>query len=174
MTNAVLDGGSVLDGTGTQDISALSKSEKKEIAGYIMRDNQERVNAAAAPVQVKDTFYTRYGKRFLDIVISLICLIITAPINLVIAVVTYFDVGRPIIFRQQRTGKGEKPFTIYKFRNMTNDVDASGELLPPEQRVTKWGRFVRKTSLDELLNFVSILKVDMSVIGPRPLLDYYV
>ncbi len=156
-----------------QDISALSKESKKEIAGYIKRDNLELVNANAAPVRVKDTFYTRVGKRCIDAAISLVCLLITSPINLVIAVVTYFDVGRPIIFRQQRTGKDEKPFTIYKFRNMTNDTDANGELLPPEKRVTRWGKFVRKTSLDELLNFVSVLKGDMSVIGPRPLPDYY-
>ncbi len=156
-----------------QDITGLSLSDKSEIAEYIKRDNLEIVNSKITQANVKDSFYTRYVKRVLDIIISLIALIVVAPINIVIAVVTFFDVGSPIIFKQKRTGKDEKKFTIYKFRNMTNDVDANGELLPPSQRVTKWGKFVRKTSLDELLNFVSILNGSMSIIGPRPLLDYY-
>lgn len=155
------------------DISDLSLSQKSEISEYIKRDNLEKVNAALAPVNVRKTFYTKYGKRLLDIVLSLFFIIVTLPINLILAIITYFDVGSPIIFKQQRTGKDEKRFTIYKFRNMTNETDANGELLPPSQRVTKWGRFVRKTSLDELLNFISILNGSMSIIGPRPLVDYY-
>ncbi len=153
-----------------QDISELSLTAKGEIAGYIKRDNLEYVNAHIEPVHVKDTFYTRYGKRVLDIIIGLIGFIISFPFNFIIGVITYFDVGRPIIFKQQRIGKNSKAFIIYKFRNMTNAVDANGELLPPTERITKWGEFVRKTSLDELLNFVSVLKGDMSIIGPRPLM----
>lgn len=153
-----------------QDISELSLTAKHEIAGYIKRDNLEYVNAHIEPVQVRDTFYTRHGKRIMDILIGLIGFTVSLPFNLIIAIVTYFDVGRPIFFKQQRIGKNGEFFTIYKFRNMTNDVDANGELLPPSERVTKWGRFVRKTSLDELLNFVSVLKGDMSIIGPRPLM----
>lgn len=156
-----------------KDISGLSQSQKAEIASYIARDNLEFVNQKAEKVIVKKSFYTKYVKRLLDIFISAIALIVTSPINLVIAVVTFFDVGRPIIFKQKRIGQNGKTFFIYKFRNMTNDTDASGELLPPSERVTKWGKFVRKTSLDELLNFVSVLKGDMSIIGPRPLVDYY-
>ena len=156
-----------------QDITELSLSAKMEIAGYIKRDNLAIVNEKVKRAKVKDSFYIRYGKRALDIVISILCIIITAPINLIIAIVTFFDVGRPIIFKQERTGKDEKRFTIYKFRNMTNDTDANGELLPPAQRVTKWGKFVRKTSLDELLNFISVFNGSMSIIGPRPLLDRY-
>ncbi|MCD8150486.1 MAG: sugar transferase [Clostridiales bacterium] len=156
-----------------QDITELALSAKLEIAGYIKEDTLETVNAQVQEANVKDTFYTRYGKRFLDIIIGLLGFLISLPINLIIAVVTFFDVGRPIIFKQQRVGKDEKLFTIYKFRNMTNDVDSNGELLPPSERVTKWGKFVRRTSLDELLNFVSIIKGDMSVIGPRPIMDYY-
>lgn len=156
-----------------QDITELSLSDKNEIASYIKRDTLEHVNKKVQKANVKKSFYTRYGKRFFDIIIGLIGCLITLPVNLIIAVVTFFDVGRPIIFKQQRIGKDEKKFTIYKFRNMTNDRDVNGELLPPSQRVTKWGKFVRKTSLDELMNFVSILNGSMSVIGPRPLLDYY-
>ncbi|MDO4306308.1 MAG: sugar transferase [Eubacteriales bacterium] len=156
-----------------QDITELSKSQKAEIASYIARDNLAIVNAKVKQVTVKDTFYTRYGKRAIDIVISLFALIVTLPINFFIAIITFFDVGSPIIFKQHRVGRNEKIFTIYKFRNMTNETDANGELLPPSERVTKWGNFVRKTSLDELLNFVSILNGSMSIIGPRPLLEYY-
>lgn len=156
-----------------KDISALSLTEKSEIASYIMRDNLEIVNKKINVLPAKNTFYIKYGKRILDIILSVIVLIVTIPINLIIAVVTFFDVGRPILFKQSRMGKNMKKFTIYKFRNMTNETDANGELLPPSERVTKWGKFVRKTSLDELLNFVSILNGSMSVIGPRPLHDYY-
>ena len=155
------------------DISELSKSEKDEIADYIRQDNLAYVNTLVKDVKVNSTFYTRYVKRALDIVLSLAAIGITLPINAVIGIVTYFDVGMPIFFTQQRTGKDRVPFNIYKFRNMTNDTDAKGELLPPEQRVTKWGKFVRKTSLDELLNFISILNGSMSFIGPRPLPEYY-
>lgn len=156
-----------------QDISILSKSDKEEIAKYIREDTLDIVNKNISAGQVRNSFYTKYGKRFIDIVLSLLAVVITFPINLIIAIITYFDVGRPIIFKQSRIGRDEKTFYIYKFRNMTNAVDSKGELLPSSKRVTKWGKFVRKTSLDELLNFVSILKGDMSLIGPRPLLDYY-
>lgn len=156
-----------------QDISALSLTEKNEIASYIMRDNLDIVNKKVRVSSAKNTFYTKYGKRFLDIILSLAVLIVTIPINLIIAIVTFFDVGTPILFKQTRLGKDMKKFTICKFRNMTNETDANGELLPPSERVTKWGKFVRKTSLDELLNFVSILNGSMSIIGPRPLHDYY-
>lgn len=155
------------------DISELSLAQKEEIASYIQRDNLGVVNKTAQPCKVRDTFYTRYVKRVFDVAISMLLLLVTAPLNLVLAAITYLDVGAPIIFKQQRIGRGGQPFPIYKFRNMTNAVDANNELLPPEQRVTKWGRIARKTSLDELLNFVSILKGDMSIIGPRPLLDCY-
>ena len=121
-----------------------------------------------------DTLYVRYGKRAIDIFLSVAGLVITAPINLALAIGTRIDVGSPIVFHQERVGLNGKVFVLSKFRNMTNETDEHGELLPPEQRVTKFGKFVRKTSLDELLNFWSVLKGDMSIIGPRPLLvDYY-
>ena len=156
-----------------QDISKLSKSDKEEIAGYIKRDNLPTVNKSVKEVHPKSSFYVRYGKRICDILIAFVALIVTFPINLLIGVVTFFDVGRPIFFVQQRIGKDGKPFKIVKFRNMTNDTDENGELLPPSQRVTKWGKFVRKTSLDELLNFWSVFNGSMSIVGPRPLLDSY-
>lgn len=140
----------------------------------IAEENLAYVNANEEKVVPRRSIYTRFGKRFLDIVLSAAALIITSPVNLILAICTYFDVGRPVIFRQKRAGLDGKPFTIIKFRNMTNEKDQNGDLLPPVQRVTKLGRFVRKTSLDELMNFVSVLHGDMSLIGPRPLLmEYY-
>lgn len=139
-------------------------------ASALRRNNLAHADAVSSQVNFKgDTLYLRYGKRFLDIVLSLLAIILTLPINFVIALVTYFDVGRPIFFGQLRTGKNLKPFKLWKFRNMTNETDRNGNLLPPEERITKWGLFVRRHSLDELLNFWSVLKGDMSLIGPRPL-----
>ena len=156
-----------------KDISQLSHIQQEEIAEYIRRDNLDIVNRNVKEVVPRTSFYTKYGKRILDILVSILAIIGTAPINLIIAIITYFDVGKPIIFAQERMGKDEKIFVLYKFRNMTNATDSNGELLPAAQRVTKWGKFVRKTSLDELLNFISILKGDMSIIGPRPVRDFY-
>lgn len=130
-------------------------------------------NKIADPVNVKESFYMKYVKRCFDVLVSIVMLVVTLPINMILAVATYFDVGTPILFRQTRVGKNGKTFTLIKFRNMTNETDENGELLPEEQRVTRLGRFVRRTSLDELLNFWAILKGDMSLIGPRPLLTYY-
>jgi len=156
------------------DISKFSRSQLVEIAGYIKQDTLDKVNQHETATEIRETFYSKYGKRLIDIILSSLAIIITAPINLVIAIVTLFDVGTPVIFKQTRIGKDRKDFVIYKFRNMTNATDANGELLLPSERVTKWGKFVRKTSLDELLNFVSIFKGDMSIIGPRPLISAYV
>lgn len=151
----------------------LSTRQIEEIGRMLASDRLKIVDAIQNPAIPSTSFYSRYVKRCLDVMVSLIALSITLPINIIIAIVTYFDVGSPIFFKQIRTGKDGREFTIIKFRNMKNTVDSSGELLPPEQRVTKWGRFVRSTSLDELLNFLSILKGDMSLIGPRPLPPIY-
>lgn len=145
----------------------------EEVSKVIAEDTLEYVNAHCKKVIPKDSFYIRYVKRCIDIVLSAIALIVTLPINLIIAICTYFDVGRPIIFQQERVGRSGVIFIINKFRNMTNDTSEDGTLLPPYQRVTRFGKFVRKTSLDELLNFWSIFKGDMSLIGPRPLPPEY-
>lgn len=105
----------------------------------------------------------------MDIVISFIALILTLPLNLILGIITYIKLGSPLFFKQERIGRNEKPFTLVKFRNMTNATDKNGELLPAQQRLTPIGTFMRKTSLDELLNFWSIFKGDMSIIGPRAL-----
>ena len=144
------------------------------IAAMAKRDNLERVNMSYPFVQLKDSFYTRYGKRVLDFTIGFIVSILTLPINLILGILTYIDVGMPLFFKQRRIGKDGKVFNIIKFRNMRDTKDLFGNLLPPEERVTKFGRLVRKNSLDELLNFWHIFKGDMSIIGPRPLPEEFI
>ncbi len=151
------------------DYDKLSEEKKLEIANLIKQDNLQKSNEKYPNLNVKNTFYTCFGKRLIDLFISGIALLVFFPINLFIGIVTMFDVGFPIFFKQKRIGKNGKPFTMIKFRNMTNKTDENGNLLRADLRVTKWGRFVRSTSLDELLNFVNIFKGDMSIIGPRPL-----
>ena len=117
--------------------------------------------------------YKKYIKRILDIILSLIAIIITLPIFLIVGILILIFIGQPAIFRQKRPGKNEKIFTMYKFRTMTNKKDENGNLLPDELRLTKLGKFLRKTSLDEIPEFINILKGDMSFVGPRPLLVEY-
>lgn len=121
--------------------------------------------------------YRKYIKRLLDIIFSLLGLIIASPIFLIISILVLIFMGWPIIFKQPRPGKNEKIFNLYKFRTMTNKKDKDGNLLPDEQRLNKFGRFLRSTSLDELPELINILIGQMSFIGPRPLLvkylDYY-
>ena len=155
------------------DRADLTKAMRWQTADWLAEERLPEINAKLETVHLNQGIYSKYIKRLIDIIVSLFAVIITLPINLVIGVITFFDVGRPLFFLQERTGRNGKPFKIVKFRNMTNAVDEHGELLPPGQRVTKWGRFVRKTSLDELLNFWSVLKGDMSLIGPRPLPPEY-
>lgn len=147
----------------------LSLTDQIKIAEFIKEDNLEKSNRQYPIPQVKNTFYTRVGKRCIDLIISFMALIIFFPINFVIGIVTFFDVGMPLFFKQKRMGKNGKSFTMIKFRNMTNKTDENGKLLRADLRVTKWGKFVRSTSLDELLNFINIFTGDMSIIGPRPL-----
>lgn len=148
---------------------ALASCEEEQAAQYLRERNLVYVNSTSQEVHSRDTIYTRYMKRVLDILIAFPAVVILLPINMLFAVCTYFDVGHPIFFRQTRVGKDEKRFVIIKFRNMNEKKDADGKMLPPSQRVTKFGYFMRKFSLDELLNFWSVLKGDMSIIGPRPM-----
>ena len=117
--------------------------------------------------------YRKYIKRLLDIVLSLFAIIISSPLFIIIGILVLVFLGKPAIFRQNRPGKDEKIFTLYKFRTMTNKTDKNGNLLSDEARLTKFGKFLRKTSLDEIPEFINILKGDMSFIGPRPLLVEY-
>ena len=117
--------------------------------------------------------YRKYIKRLLDIVISLCGIIVLSPVYLILGVLVKKKLGTPVIFRQDRPGKDEKVFQLYKFRSMTDEKDADGNLLPDEVRLTSFGKKLRSTSLDELPELFNILKGDMSLIGPRPLLVRY-
>lgn len=117
--------------------------------------------------------YRKYGKRLLDIFISLCGLFVLSPVYLVVAVLVRNKLGTPVIFRQARPGRNEKIFSLYKFRSMTDARDADGNLLPDDVRLTPFGKKLRSTSLDELPELWNILKGDMSLIGPRPLLVKY-
>ena len=117
--------------------------------------------------------YKKRIKRCLDIVLSLCGIIVLSPVLLVQFILVRVKLGSPVLLKQERPGKGEKIFTLCKFRTMTDARDEKGELLPDEVRLTKFGRLLRATSLDELPELFNILKGDMSVIGPRPLLVRY-
>ena len=123
--------------------------------------------------KVKKTFYSMYIKRFLDIILSSVAIVIFSPVLLVICILEMIFHGRPIIYNTKRPGKDAKLFSMYKFRSMTNEHGEDGYLLPEEKRLTKFGYFIRKTSLDELPGLFNILKGDMSIVGPRPLLVEY-
>ena len=117
--------------------------------------------------------YAKYIKRILDFVLSLIALIVLSPVMFVIYILVRIKLGSPVIFKQERPGKNEKIFTLYKFRTMTDERDEECNLLPDEQRLTKFGKILRSTSLDELPELINILKGDMAIVGPRPLLVRY-
>ncbi|MDW7671918.1 MAG: sugar transferase [Bacillota bacterium] len=118
-------------------------------------------------------FYQRYIKRLLDIAGSLGALIVLSPVLAVVALLVRVKLGSPVLFRQQRPGLHEKIFTLYKFTSMTNERDDQGALLPNNMRHTPFGKFLRATSLDELPELYNILKGDMSLVGPRPLMTEY-
>lgn len=120
-----------------------------------------------------ETFYQRYGKRVIDLCLSLVLLILFWWVLAIVAILVRMKLGSPVLFKQPRPGKDEKIFNLYKFRTMTDEHDADGNLLPDEQRLTKFGSVLRSTSLDELPEVFNIVRGDMSIIGPRPLLVKY-
>lgn len=119
------------------------------------------------------TVYGRFIKRSLDILLSFFALTLLSPIFLIVSLLVRMNLGRPIFFKQKRPGLNERIFSMYKFRTMANSVQESGKFMTDEERLTKFGRFLRSTSLDELPELWNILKGDMSIIGPRPLLVEY-
>ena len=118
-------------------------------------------------------FYEAAFKRLIDIVISLLVIILFCWLYLILAIVVRINLGSPVIFKQDRPGKDGKIFKLYKFRSMSNKRDEMGNLLPDKQRLNKFGRILRSTSLDELPELFNIIKGDMSLVGPRPLLVKY-
>lgn len=117
--------------------------------------------------------YQKFLKRPMDFCLSLIAIIVLSPLFVVLAIMVRKKLGSPVLFKQERPGLNEKIFVMYKFRTMTDHKDNNGDLLPDEQRLTKFGNFLRSTSLDELPELLNVLRGDMAVIGPRPLLIKY-
>lgn len=117
--------------------------------------------------------YRHFFKRFFDFILSLIAIIVLSPVYIIVAILVRVKLGSPVIFTQERPGKDEKIFKMYKFRSMTSETDEEGNLLPDEVRLTSFGKKLRSTSLDELPELFNILKGDMSIVGPRPLLVKY-
>lgn len=122
---------------------------------------------------IRDKVYSKYIKRTIDVIIAVFGLVVLSPILCVVYIISAQTMGRPVIFKQSRPGYHEKIFEMYKFRTMTDERDENGKLLPDEQRITKFGEFLRNTSIDELPQLVNILKGDMAIIGPRALLVDY-
>lgn len=121
----------------------------------------------------KKGIYEKYIKRLFDLFVAVIAFIVFFPLLIIIAVLIRIKLGSPIIFKQKRPGLKEKIFTLYKFRTMTDKKDDQGVLLPDSERLTKFGKFLRSTSIDELPGLINIIKGDMSIVGPRPLLVEY-
>lgn len=121
----------------------------------------------------KGRIYRCCGKRVIDLILVTSAIIMLAPVMLLLAILVRLKLDSPILFRQQRPGLNGRPFTIFKFRTMADSRDQSGSLLPDEERLLPFGRFLRSTSLDELPELFNVLKGDMSLVGPRPLLPQY-
>lgn len=154
-------------------IDTTNLEVQNKIAKYLKKERLDYVNSNIDKFEFNETFYTKYIKRLLDVIISLPIFILTLPINLILAFCTIIFLGFPLFYSQYRVGKDGKYFKLVKFRNLTNEKDEMGNLLPAKDRLTRFGSIVRKTSLDELLNFWNILKGDMSLIGPRALPPVY-
>lgn len=150
--------------------------EKEEIKAEVLttspQDVEKNVESVKAEEQlkkkVKHKFYRYFGKRFLDIVLSGLALIILSPVFLVLSIIVRIKHGSPVLFKQPRPGKNNKLFKFCKYRSMTDAKDENGNFLPDDQRITKFGKMLRKTSLDELPQLWNIFKGDMSIVGPRP------
>jgi lipopolysaccharide/colanic/teichoic acid biosynthesis glycosyltransferase len=117
--------------------------------------------------------YRHWGKRLLDLCLTLAAFLLLSPVMVLIVIIVRLKLGAPVLFRQQRPGLHGKPFTLYKFRTMTDERDAQGNLLPDAERLTPFGRFLRSSSLDELPELFNVLRGEMSLVGPRPLLMRY-
>lgn len=146
----------------------VSKKEE-QLAEFIKKRNLNHANRIAARVHPKNSLYAKYIKRILDLVIIVPTLLIISPVLFLLSIINLFVMGKPILYRQIRSGYKGKSFEMFKFRSMKNTLGPDGRLLPSNQRLTKYGKFIRKFSLDELPNLFNILRGDMSIIGPRPL-----
>ena len=134
---------------------------------------QDNVKRNIKHSKKKIGLYRKYFKRLIDFILSLIAIVVLSPVLLILAILVRIKLGSPIVFKQNRPGLNEKIFTLYKFRTMADERDKFGELLPDDERLTDFGKFLRSTSLDELPELFNILIGDMSIVGPRPLLVQY-
>lgn len=131
------------------------------------------IDVTESKVKPNNRIYRKFLKRPMDFILSLMAIVVLSPVLVIVGVLVRVKLGSPVLFKQKRPGLNEKIFTMYKFRTMTDEKDKNGELLPDSVRLTKFGRMLRSTSLDELPELFNILKGDMSIIGPRPLLIQY-
>lgn len=138
-----------------------------------IEENKAALNMNKSSSKKKVGIYRRFIKRPMDFILSLMAIIVLNPVLIIVAILVRLKLGSPVIFKQKRPGLNEEIFTMYKFRTMTDEKDENGELLPDSVRLTKFGRMLRSTSLDELPELFNILKGDMSIVGPRPLLVQY-
>lgn len=151
----------------------VTSKEDERIAEYLKNRNLDQVNRSSPPVFPRDSFYSKYGKRALDLTITLPAVILLSPVYLTLCILNYLNLGKPIFYRQTRYGYHDTFFDMLKFRSMKNATDREGRQLPTEKRITKYGIFIRKYSLDELPNLFNIIKGDMSIIGPRAVPVFY-
>lgn len=147
----------------------LAESIRRIIKRYKSKSN----NSEGIPILHKQGLYEKYIKRPQDFCCALLATIVLSPVMLITALLVRIKLGSPVIFKQERPGLNGKIFTLYKFRTMTDKKDENGELLPDEERLTSFGKMLRSTSLDELPELINMLKGDMAVVGPRPLLVRY-
>jgi sugar transferase EpsL len=151
----------------------MSKASDEQVSQVRQAGPTVGLAVGLAPARSESSEHGLRLKRVFDVFVSLITLILIAPVLLVIALAVMATMGRPVLFRQRRPGLHRRPFVILKFRTMTLERGSDGELLPDGDRLTRFGRFLRHTSLDELPEFLNVLKGDMSLVGPRPLLMRY-
>lgn len=140
-------------------------------AGHMRRDGGVR-RAARLPPRAGDApmnLYQRGGKRLFDVCVAVLLLLVSLPVVAVVALVVRLKLGRPVLFRQTRPGRNGHPFQIVKFRTMTDATDQQGRLLPDADRLTRFGAFLRSTSVDEIPELLNVIRGDMSLVGPRPL-----
>ncbi|GAA0478663.1 sugar transferase [Alkalibacterium indicireducens] len=143
---------------------------QSDVKEEVKQNNVEINNNAVEPSK---GIYRRFLKRPMDFILTLMAIIVLSPVLIIVGLLVRFKLGSPVLFKQKRPGLNEKIFTMYKFRTMTDEKDENGERLPDSVRLTRFGKMLRSTSLDELPELFNILKGDMSIIGPRPLLIQY-
>ena len=156
-----------------EDVNQNEKNVILSEANVILSESEGSLYGSTTQQTNTGGIYRRYIKRPMDFILALCAIIVLSPVLLIIAILVRIKLGSPVIFKQKRPGLNEKIFTLYKFRTMTDERDENGELLPDSIRLTDFGKMLRSTSLDELPELFNILKGDMSVVGPRPLLVQY-